>query len=71
MSVVRNKVNAFSSSLIKEHWTSESEVELRELFINEERNYPVQGYGTTLYDVRPDPTGLLWHGEFSRFTSCD
>jgi hypothetical protein len=70
MSVVRTPVTGYSS-LIREHWTAETEQELRSLYEKIERNYPKQGYGTTLVQVRPDATGLLWHAEFSRFTSCD
>lgn len=70
MSVTRIPVNNYRS-IISEHWTAETESELRELFAQVERNYPTPGYGTMIYDVRPDPTGLLWHAEFSRGASCD
>jgi len=56
---------------IREHWTAETEHELREEFASVERCYPSQGYGTMLTQVKQDPTGLLWHAEFSRWTSCD
>lgn len=70
MSVVRTSVSGYGNS-IREHWTAETEQELRSLFESVERNYPTQGYGTMLTRVRQDPTGLLWHAEFSRWNSCD
>ena len=70
MSVVRTPSLSRSSS-IREHWTAETEQELRDLFESIERNYPTQGYGTMLSNVKQDPTGLLWHADFSRWTSCD
>lgn len=70
MSVVRTPITGYSS-MIREHWTAETETEIRALYEQIERNYPTQGYGTMLMQVREDPTGLLWHAEFSRFTSCD
>lgn len=70
MSVVRVSKGSSSSS-VREHWTSESKEEIMELFSNEQKNYPTQGYGTILYNVQLDPTGLLYHAEFSRFNSCD
>ncbi len=70
MSVTRVPVNNYRS-IIKEHWTADTESELRDLFAEIERNYPPQGYGTMLYGVKQDPTGLLWHAEFSRGASCD
>jgi len=70
MSVVRTPVNDYRS-IIKEHWTAETESELRDLYAQIERSYPTQGYGTMIHNVRQDPTGMLWHAEFSRFASCD
>ena len=71
MAVVRVRKAMILSSLVKEHWTSESKEELMQTFESEERSYPTQGYGTMISDIHQDPTGLLWHADFSRFTSCD
>lgn len=71
MAVTRVNTDKASRSFVKEHWTSESKEEIMDLFEQVERCYPEQGYGTRLYDIRQDPTGLLWHAEFSRYTSCD
>ena len=70
MSVVRNPVRS-DAGLIREHWTADSEQELQNLYQQVQGAYPTQGYGTMLYQVKPDATGLLWHAEFSRFASCD
>ena len=70
MSVTRIQTSN-SSGMLKEHWVSESEQELQSLYTEIERNYPIQGYGTAIYDIKQDPTGLLWHAEFSRSKSCD
>ena len=70
MSVVRNPVRS-DAGLIREHWTADSEQELQNLYQQVQGAYPTLGYGTMLYQVKPDPTGLLWHAEFSRFASCD
>lgn len=71
MSVVRNSITTHSRTYIKEHWTANTREELLSLFEREQSNYPTQGYGTTLLNVREDATGLLWHADFSRYTSCD
>jgi hypothetical protein len=71
MAVVRNLVKNSYSSIIKEHWTADTHEELAQTLEREKVNYPSEGYGTMLYDIRQDPTGALWHAEFSRFTSCD
>jgi hypothetical protein len=71
MTVVRTPIKLGSISMIKEHWTSENKDELIQTFDRIESEYPQQGYGTMLTDIRQDPTGLLWHAQFSRFTSCD
>ena len=68
--VVKTKTG-FSSYSVEEHWTSESKDAILQEFERIERNYPLQGYGTSLYNLREDPTGLLWHAEFYRYTSCD
>lgn len=64
-------VQSGSSSILREHWTADTKEELLELFARMERNYPPQGYGTTIRGIRQDPTGLLWHAQFSRYSSCD
>lgn len=71
MAVVRTPVKMALNSLVKEHWTSETKEELMEFFSGVERNYPTQGYGTMISNIHQDPTGALWHADFSRFTSCD
>ena len=71
MTVVRTPVKMPLMSMIKEHWTSESKDELLMAFDKVESEYPRQGYGTMLVNIHEDPTGLLWHADFSRFTSCD
>lgn len=71
MSVVRNPITTHSRTYIREHWTAETREELVTEFSRVEASYPTQGYGTTLLDVTQDPTGLLWHAKFSRYTSCD
>lgn len=71
MSVTRINTAKHSRSTVKEHWTSESKQEILDLFEQVERNYPEQGYGTVLTNLKQDPTGMLWHADFSRYTSCD
>lgn len=71
MAVVRTPIKMVVNSIVKEHWTSDTKEELMEVFEGVETNYPTQGYGTMLSNIRQDPTGALWHAEFSRFTSCD
>ena len=71
MTVIRNLRNSYNSGLVREHWTADTREELMVTFTDVERNYPTQGYGTTMSNVHQDPTGLLWHADFSRFNSCD
>jgi hypothetical protein len=71
MSVVRTPIKMALFSMIKEHWTSETKEELLMAFEKVESEYPKQGYGTMITNIRQDPTGALWHADFSRFTSCD
>jgi hypothetical protein len=71
MTVIRTPIKMALLSMIKEHWTSESKEELLLAFDQIESEYPTQGYGTTLVNIHQDPTGALWHADFSRFTSCD
>lgn len=66
------KINVRNTEFsITQHWTAEELDEMTVEFERIERNYPTPGYGTSLYDVRLDPTGLLWHGTFYRSKSCD
>lgn len=68
MSVVRNNFGS-TLTVIKEHWTSSSKEELLTLFEEVEKTYPNANYGTSLYNIRRDPTGLIWHAEFYRYVS--
>lgn len=56
---------------INEHWTATTEGELQTEFFYQCRQYHPAGYGTSLRNVKQDPTGLLWHAEFYRSLSCD
>lgn len=58
-------------SRVREHWVAHTEQEILDQFETEKINYPEQGYGTMLTDLRADPTGLLYHAEFTRYGSCD
>ena len=71
MSVVRTKIPQHTSMQIVEHWTAETRQQLMDLLEAEEGRWPTRGYGTVLYNIKQDPTGVLWHAEFSRYTSCD
>ena len=71
MAVIRTPIKIPLSSLVKEHWTSDTKEELIQTFESVERSYPTQGYGTMISNIHQDPTGALWHADFSRFTSCD
>jgi len=71
MAVIRTPIKMALFSMIKEHWTADTKEELLETFESVERSYPTQGYGTMITNIRQDPTGALWHADFSRFTSCD
>ena len=70
MTVVRIKVKE-TEYRIEEHWTATSEEAIREEVAKEIRRFPTEGYCTGIYDVHPDPTGLLVHAKFSRMLSCD
>lgn len=69
--VVRNRKPKSNLMMVFEHWTANHEHELWEEYQREERCYPQLGYGTMLLGVRQDPTGLVWHADFCRNTSCD
>lgn len=69
MSVTRINVERSNSSVIKEHWTSESKTEIIELFESIEVNFPESEYGTRLSNVKQDPTMLLWHADFTRYSN--
>ncbi len=71
MTVVRTPIKMALLSMVKEHWTAETKEELLQTFDRIESEYPTQGYGTMITNIRQDPTGALWHAEFSRFTSGD
>jgi hypothetical protein len=71
MPVIRTPIKMALMSMIKEHWTADTKEELIETFESVERSYPKQGYGTMITNIHQDPTGALWHADFSRFTSCD
>ena len=72
MAVVRTPTKVpFSYAMVKEHWTADTKEELMAFFERVEKSYPSQGYGTMLSNIHQDPTGALWHADFSRFTSCD
>ena len=70
MTVVRIRTSATHRS-VNEHWTSSNREAIDQEFASEQRAYPTGGYGISIRDVRQDPTGLLWHAEFYRMTSCD
>lgn len=68
---VRRIAKTSRSGFINEHWTADTSEDIQRLFEQEQRRYPTRGYGTEIYDVHQDPTGLIWHAEFVRYTSCD
>lgn len=67
---VKRTSEGSSTSMVKERWTASSEKELRDLYDDEERNYPSQGYGIMLLNVKRESNGS-WTAAFSRYTSCD
>jgi len=70
MTVVRI-VKSKTDFAVNEHWTAVSKELLEAEFNKELAGYPKLGYGTSMYNVRQDPTGLLYHAEFHRQLSCD
>ena len=70
MTVVRIRKQTTERS-VNEHWTSPDREAIDQEFAREQQAYPTGGYGTSIRDVRQDPTGLLWHAEFYRMTGCD
>ena len=70
MTVVRIKVKE-TDFRIEERWTAPTEEAIIEELAREIRRFPTEGYGTGIYNVHSDPTGLLVHATFSRMLSCD
>jgi len=70
MTVVRITTHKTNSG-INEHWTAVSKELLNTEFAKELANFPEFGYGTSMTNVRMDPTGMLYHADFYRQLSCD
>ena len=70
MALTRITVRSGPSS-IEEQWVAETKQEMLDALEHEQRRWPPQGYGTDLYRLEQDPTGLLWQGKFVRYLSCD
>lgn len=49
-----------------EHWTSDTKEEILKEFDQMLMLYPESKYGSMLAHVRQDPTGMIWHANFSR-----
>ena len=70
MTVVRIKIRSDDRRLV-ERWTAPSQSQIQAEFSSEQGAFPTAGYGTAIYNLKEDPTGLLWHAEFTRMKSCD
>ena len=70
MTVVRIKIRSDDRRLV-ERWTAPSQGQIQAEFDLEQSAFPTAGYGTSIYNLKEDPTGLLWHAEFTRMKSCD
>jgi len=66
MSVVKTTVRNGDRSGLEQHWTANSLAELEEAYRDEQVIYPFSMFGTMLYGMRADPTGLLYHATFWR-----
>jgi hypothetical protein len=65
MALIRNLVSK-TAQQIEEHWTADLKEELEAQFAIEQLNWPVEHYGTQLYNFKLDATGIIWHATFSR-----